>query len=415
MHHIKSLIEFNLKHNSLLDRKISEIDTFYQNENIEEQKNQKLLQLINKTSKNKFYKDFYKSHDVDITKIKDFRDLGKLPIITKNDVKNNADLIKQKPFLIKGYTSGTTGSPLVVYRDLKSIVAENAYVWWYRLQYGLSPKDKKISIRGDLGKNKLFYYDSASKTLHISSFNINSNTFKQIETKIKELKPKALLGYPSSLLTLASIYKQNNQYIKIPLVFTSSETLYGYQEDLICEVFSSKIADWYGNSERTIALYRDGKKYYEPLLYSINEYRSNSILTTSLINDAFPLINYIVNDTVKTDLKYSERNKSIVIDGILGRSESSITLEDGSKIGAAALSLIFKDMDILNSQIIQKSPNSFTFNIVIGTSFKSKKELYKKIIQKLGTEVNIEIKIVTEEEIVYTDSGKYSLVMNSQE
>lgn len=409
---IKSILEFNLKHNYFLNKKIKEIDGFYNADRADDLKNKSFLNLFKIASKNGFYKKLYEDHGINFSRIKNYEDLEILPKISKLDVRNNTHLIKEKPFLIKGYTSGTSGSPLVIYRDLKAIINENAYVSWYRMQSGLQPNDIKISIRGDLEKKELFYYDSVSKTLHISSFNLNETTFNEVFNKIELFKPKALIGYPSSLTTLASLAINNNKKINIPLSFTSSETLYKHQEDLILEAFNSKIFDWYGNSERTISLYRFDHKYYEPLLYSINNYKADSILTTSLINDAFPLINYEVNDVVKTSGNYSETRKSIVIDKILGRIENYLILPDGSKIGSAALSLIFKDMDITNSQIVQvNNTNNMIFNIVVGKSYTNNKILKKRIIQKLGADINIEINKITNEQIIYTDSGKYNLVI----
>jgi phenylacetate-CoA ligase len=410
MNRIKSLIEFNIKHNFLLNKKIKEIDKYYSVSDVESLKNERFLTLINKVSNNKFYKEFYKTHDIDFLQIKTYKDLKNLPILKKNDVKLNSSSIKSSPFLFKGYTSGTSGTPLVVYRDLKSIINENAYVWWYRSQFGLSPNDKKISLRGDLDKGKLFYYDSKSRTLYISSFNLNKTTFNEVWNKINEFKPKAMVGYPSSLFTLAELFKLHNKELKIPLAFTSSETLYPHQELLISDTFQAKICDWYGNSERTIALYRSEEYYYEPLLYSINNYKEDCVISTSLINDVFPLINYEVTDIIKTNGDYSEIKKSKIINKILGRSEGGVQLPDGSKIGSASLSLIFKDMDILNSQIIQVDNHNLIFNIVAGNNFKSEEELEKKIAQKLGTEINVKINKITNEEIIYTSAGKYNLV-----
>ena len=409
---IKSILEFNLKHNFLLNKKIKEIENFYNSDNIEDLKNQQFQSFFKSVSKNPFYKNLYRDYGIDSSMIRTYEDLQILPTITKLDVKQNTNLIKQKTLLFKGYTSGTTGSPLVIYRDLKAIVNENAYVCWYRMQSGLLPNEKKVSIRGDLEKKELFYYDSVSKTLHISSFNLNENTFNEVFNKIKSFQPKALIGYPSSLATLATFVISNKKQIEIPLSFTSSETIYKHQEDLILGAFNSEIFDWYGNSERTISLYRHDKKYYEPLLYSINNYKSDCILTTSLINDAFPLVNYQVDDVVETSLNYSKTKKSIVIDKIHGRVENYLILSDGSKIGSAALSLIFKDIDLVNSQIVHiKKTNTINFNIVVGGTYKNNNNLKKRIREKLGDDMNIEINIITNDEIIYTTSGKYNLVI----
>lgn len=408
-------VKFKIRHNSALNGRIKLIEDYYalSDTNIENLKNQTFLQLIKTAFNNTFYKSYYAEHGVSISQIKNIEDLSILPKITKQQVKDNINQIKQHSFLFKGYTSGTSGAPLVIYRDLNSILNENAYVWWYRTQCGLHWNDKKISLRGDLGKSKLFITDKASNTLFISSFSINKSTFPEILQKITEFKPKALVGYPSSLAILATFFLENDKHLNIPLGFTSSETLYPHQEKLIKDAFETNVFDWYGNSERTIALYRENKKYYEPLLYSVNVYKKKCVLTTSLINKAFPLINYEVNDVISSSNNYSHSKKSMVIDKIEGRTENYVILSDGSKIGSAALSLVFKEMDILNSQIIQDSATSLVFNIVPGKKFTDEQELYHKITAKLGGSMNIRINKITENDIIYTNSGKFNLVISN--
>ena len=87
-------------------------------------------------------------------------------------------------------------------------------------------------------------------------------------------------------------------------------------------------------------------------MYSVNSYKKRNVLTTSLINKDFPLINYKVDDIIETNNTYDKSKLSISINKIKGRQGSFIELYDGSKVGTAALSLIFKDIDIISSQII---------------------------------------------------------------
>lgn len=408
---LKSTIEFNLKYNSILRSKIEEIDRFYNKKNTDQLVNEQFVKIVKIAEKNSFYQKYYSEHQIDFKSIQDPSDLKNLPQLTRSMVKENGHLLKRKLFMSKGYTSGTTGTPLIVYRDFNSIIKENAYVWWYRMQCGLKPKDKKVSIRGNLGKDQLYFFDRASNTLHFSSFSLNKENFEIIWKKILRFQPKAILGYPSSLSVLANLFSEANKKCNIPLCFTSSEELFSHQEIIIQKIFNTCVYDWYGNSERTIALYRDNNKYYEPLLYSVNLYKSEYVLTTSLINNAFPLINYRVEDIIKKSKNYDYIKKSYVIDKINGRKEEYIVLKDGSKVGSAALSLIFKDVDLIVSQIIQLSSQELIFNIVPGPSFCNIENFKKKIIAKLGTKIDFKVNIVSNNEIVYNSSGKYKLII----
>ncbi|MDA8874197.1 hypothetical protein N9H78_00820 [Winogradskyella sp.] len=399
-----------------MDKKIEKIRAYYNSSSYELLKNEAFIKMLNQVYKsNTFYNKFYKSHGVDINSIKSIDDANKLPVLKKTDIRSNALEIKQnKGVLInKGHTSGTTGSPLTVYRDYNSILNEHAYIWWYRINSGLNPKDKKVSIRGDLNREKLYYLDKASNTLFISSFALNDINMAKVMPIIRKFNPKAVLGYPSSLYTIATWLEDNNEALYIPLAFTSSESLLGFQEHKINNAFNTKLFDWYGNAERTIALYREGSKYYEPLLYAINQYKKNKVITTSLINNYFPLIRYEVNDVLKQKGGFSAKNKSIIIESIDGRVEDYVFLPDGTKIGR--LDVVFKGINnIKMAQIIQNNISEIDVRIVPLECFTNKDlvALKQNIIFKLGNDIQINIKKIEKEEIEYSSSGKFKLVIS---
>ena len=412
----KSLINFYLRHNFILSKKIEVINKNYESKNHEFLKNEAFIKLLKNTYKNnRFYSKLYNQHGVNIKSINSIEDAKKLPIITKESVKKYSGLIKQSKglFVRKGYTSGTTGSPLTIYRDYNSILNEHAYIWWYRINSGLSPKDKKISIRGDLNRDTLYYLDKASNTLFISSFALNDSNIAKIIPIVRKFKPKAVLGYPSSLFTFAIWLKEKNEELNIPLSFTSSESLLAFQEDIIKKTFNTNIFDWYGNAERTIALYREGTKYFEPLLYSINEYQTDRVISTSLINNYFPLIRYEVNDVLDNTGKYDFEKKSTIINGIYGRIEDYILLPDGTKIGR--LDVVFKGINNISmAQIIQKEVCSIQIKVVPFSNYSDndEKKLRKNLTNKLGEKLEIKISVVQEDEIEYTKSKKYKLVLS---
>lgn len=76
----------------------------------------------------------------------------------------------------------------------------------------------------------------------------------------------------------------------------------------------------YGTTERTIrlseALNHNG--YYEEPGYSINEYTEDGEITTSLINESFPLIRYKGNDVMEL-MKLDDSNRQVRVKSIEGR------------------------------------------------------------------------------------------------
>ncbi|MDA9045004.1 hypothetical protein N9H95_03795 [Gammaproteobacteria bacterium] len=376
-------------------------------DNEDEIKLKKLKKLLKASKRSKFYSDLYKSRNFDINAIKSLEDIKLIPSINKEMIigKEHSLLVMPKWLMFQGSTSGSSGASLNVFYDYLSVIRENAYVWNYRMQKGLNIKDPSVVVRGNLNKKKLFKFDTFTNTLYISSYNLNKNNIKEIFNRISRLKPKALIGYPSSLSILSKLLDENNYKLCIPLAFTSSESIYSFQKTLIRESFGCKLYDWYGNAERSIALQEEFNEYKEPKLYSINEYHENHIITTSLINNSFPLIRYKVDD--RLDIKNEK------ITAIVGRVDDVVILKDNTAIGR--LDHLFKGVSgIRYAQIIQEQINKIDINIVLNINHKFDSELLEKQIEHwLGIDIVYQINFINENQLVFMPSGKFKMVVSS--
>ena len=278
---------------------------------------------------------------------------------------SDALLTTSKWKLLKNRTSGTTGTPLTVFEDWKSIWREQAYFYCYRKRCGYTYGQPLVSLRGNLGKKDTMMYVHISNTLYLSSYNINEQTVWAYYKGIEKRSPRAIEGYPSSLYNLALLLKDKGLYCNIPVCFTSSENLFGFQRQLIEERFHTKIFDHYGTTERTIRISESIKHdgYFEDPGYSINEYLKDRVISTSLINSAFPLIRYQSSDVVI--LKENTKDERVSIDRIQGRSGNCIKGKDGSIYNNAALTFILTySHNIRYAQFIQKKNGKVLLNIV---------------------------------------------------
>jgi len=403
----KYLFSYLMKYNIIFRyflHKVESYESLSQDE-IDKIRLNKIKKLLKESQKTSFYRELYR--DIDLSSIKSLADLKKLPIVTRDMIQGREEeiLTHSPKFMSLGYTSGSTGEPLRVYYDYLNVLKENAYVWQYRERAGLSFKERKVSIRGDLSRDQIYSYDRYTNTLHLSSFNLNSKYIDQYYRLILDFEPKAILGYPSSLHILVLLLKEHSLKLTIPLGFTSSEKLYPYQRELIESYLDTKIFDWYGNAERSIALYQSDNGYFkEPILYSFNEYNRESITTTALLSSGYLLIRYRVNDLIKWE------NGEIL--EIVGRQEDYILLSDGTRVGRVVR--IFKSVpNIKIGQIIQKKINEIDVNIVADEFSKDDEALLISNIDKiLGGDIVYKITVVPKESIVYTARGKFKTVIS---
>jgi phenylacetate-CoA ligase len=382
----------------------------------------KFIFLLHKAySHSAFYASLYKKHRININKIKSVQDLQYLPVITKHEVVEHREaiFIGSRFNKIKANTSGTSGFTVRVYRDYQSIVEEGAYQWAHRMKFGHQPGMKTVVLRGNLDIQKKEQYDPFTKTLYLSSYHLNIKNAEWYYKRIEDFAPHAIFAYPSSLESLANFFMVLGKTLHVPVIFTSSETLYSYQREKIERVFESRIIDWYGNSERTIALKEEADGWYDQVpLYSVNEFKKDHIITTSLINASFPLIRYKVDDVVQlhTDPHTPPLSSGRRVKEIQGRSDDVLILPDGTRIGL--LCGAFDGVDhVLLSQIVQEGPHTFYVNVVVTDKYNGEDEalLKQQLENYIGPHVPYTIRYVSEDKIIKSKSGKFKLIVNTMQ
>lgn len=417
---IKESIKYFLRSDIFIGNYVKEVENLYTmtSNNLRLRNERRFVELFtNAYLHSPFYSRLYKEHGVSIEDVKSLDDIKKLPIITKDMIREHPEelLTCSKCKLVTNHTSGTTGSPLIVYEPWSQIWWEQAYNTFYRKKCGFIQGNQVIaSLRGHLDRKTRTMYVGVSKTLYLSSFQLNGETIEEYYKMIKRYKPGAIEGYPSSLVHLCQLLKEKGFKCSIPLVFTSSETLNPLQRNLIERVLSAEVFDHYGTTERTIALSerKDHSGYYEVPGYSINEYERDRVVTTSLINSAFPLIRYQVDDVISVD----DINGENVITGIGGRSTVYVTGKDGTRFNAASLTYVAKVIpNIQNVQLVQDEIGRLFVNVVPDSDFNEQciNKSIEAINERIGKgNMDVEFRIISNKDLIYSKSNKLSLIIN---
>lgn len=419
--YLKESIKYLLRSYPVIYSYVKEVERMYNMSHDELQgRNERVfLKIFRKAyTKSSFYHKLYTEAGIKLEDIKCLGDISKLPVVTKDMILHQSDalLTTSKWKLLKNRTSGTTGTPLTVFEDWKSIWREQAYFYCYRKRCGYTYGQPLVSLRGNLGKKDTMMYVHISNTLYLSSYNINEQTVGAYYKGIEKRSPQAIEGYPSSLYNLALLLKDKGLYCNIPVCFTSSENLLDFQRQLIEERFQTKIFDHYGTTERTIRISESIKHdgYFEDPGYSINEHLKDRVVSTSLINSAFPLIRYQSSDVVI--LKENTKDERVSIDKIQGRSGNCIKGKDGSIYNNAALTFILTySHNIRYAQFIQKKNGKVLLNIVPEAVFSSQNldELKQMIDLKIGlSNLELEINLIKEQDLIYTTRNKYSYIIS---
>jgi phenylacetate-CoA ligase len=415
----KDHLLFLARHNSLTAARMRKLDEF-EKMTAEEQEMirwNKVKQMVNVAfTRSPFYKKLYLSFAQD--NIHNIHYLfSELPIVSKQMVRQNVEQIPTAPtrFLKAAHTSGTTGTPLKVYRSAGSMLTEHAYMWHFRKSHGVDFGDAALSLRGVLDNTTMYYYNRSENMLYLSSYLLSKKNIPVYVKMMRKLQPRAIFGFPSSLYNMATMIKELGLGVRIPCIFTSSETVYDFQRHTLQEVFNGRVYDTYGNVERTIAYGQcEYGNYHDLPMYSLNEFVQNGVISTSLTNKAFPLIRYFVDDKFVLEDRICECGKPFNVQRIEGRTDDVIRCEDGSMI--TGMSLSFKGIKGLEyAQIIQKVMSRIQVNVVTNDDFTSedKKVLMYELRKRLPDCLDIDIVQISPEQIVKASSGKFKLVVSA--
>lgn len=415
-----------------------EKNQWYSLSDLTEYQNEKLRALIKHAYHTvPYYTELMKKLNLHPDDIKTVNDLYKLPLLTKQDIKNNFNklisLKFNKHFLRHGHTSGTTGSPLDLVYDIQTCVVHHVADWRQKNWAGLKYGGPFASVQGRLivpikqSSPPFWRKNHINNQLFMSSFHLREDTIPYYFNKIKMDGIKYIEGYPSTIYILAMYLNKRNQTFPLNAVLTSSETLYEFQRASIEKAFCCKVFDYYGMAER--AVFATECEYHQGnhlnMDYGITEFVNNQneivsegefgrIVATSLHNWAMPLIRYQTNDSSSCDYSTCQCGRGFpLMKNVTTKDESIVTLPDGRLISPSVLTHPFKPMvNILESQIIQENKNEFIIKIVKNEKYSQTDEdkLLSAFKERLGKDLIFKFEYV--DEIPRTKNGKLKWVIS---
>jgi phenylacetate-CoA ligase len=364
-------------------------------------------------------------------------DLHKLPVLRRSDVKNHSSKLmstKYPKWLLRhGHTSGTTGSPLDFFYDIRTCVVHHVADWRQKYWAGLKFDQPFASLQGRMivpleQEGPPFWRKNyINNQLFLSSFHLREKNIPYYLEKLKQDDIKFIEGYPSTVYILA-LYLEKHQ-LKFPLhaVLTSSETLFDYQRETIEDAFACRVFDFYGMAERVVFATEctTHSGHHLNSDYGITEFldsrdepvtngRLGKIVATSLYNYAMPFIRYETNDScaVKTE-KCPCGRAFLLMEDVATKNESIISLPDGRLISPSVLTHPFKPMkNVIESQIVQETIDQLNIKIVRTEKYSKddERQLCSAFKERLGVQMKIDTEYV--DSIPRTGNGKLKWVVS---
>lgn len=384
------------------------------------------------------YHKKYKDAGIHPEDISGVDELYKLPLITKED------LIQAYPneFLPINYnkknayivsTSGSSGKPLSMYKDIGCVTIETLCEIRQFRTYGINWRKSRITNIGDFFlsgssdeeclrnglMNELSLFFPLNNCQHLCT----SEKVKNLLEKIEEFEPELIIGYASVLRGIASLKREKDYKKAHPRVIISSgEILDPYSRDYIETAFDADVFDLYATTEGGPMAFECLEKklhinsdfvHVEILDKNeqpVHDSEIGNIVITRLYPGGTPIIRYAgLNDIAALE---SDRcdcgNNTPLLKSLEGRKNDIIISPDGRIFPAATIPLPlikisnkFQSHQIKRFQFIQEKIDEIQILIEMDdeknvNTEKLLDEIKKDYQEFLGRFVNIQVKEIKE-------------------
>ena len=368
--------------------------------------------------------------------LKSMADLGRLPLLTKVDIRANLQRLKSERALdLRRFnTGGSSGEPLIFYIGKERVSHDVAAKWRATKWWGVDIGDPEIVVWGspiELGTQDLLrnLRDRLMRTQLLPAFEMSDSKVDDFIGKIRRARPNMLFGYPSAIAHIASRAKSTGRLMNdlgIKVAFVTAEKLYESQRELIQDIFGCPVANGYGGRDAGFIAHEcpEGGMHIsaEDIIVEVLDPAGNPVPTgdageiviTHLATGAFPFIRYRTGDVgVLSDETCVCRRGLPLLKEIQGRSTDFVIAQDGTIMHGLALVYVVRDIPgVRKFKIVQESLTKTRVLLAtdLGFSEVDIENIRKGIGKRLGSGVDVSIERVPD--IPREASGKSRYVVS---
>lgn len=403
-----------------------------------------------------FYHDLYKRLAITSDELSTVTDLSSLPVLSKSNYRNESEgfyAANVPTYLrLERATSGSTGEPFLFCLDRRALPIIFASHLFYDSWHGLRPLDRYIRIvappaaviplpagtptvvrlrQAVTDRLQRFYENRTQRKIQL--WEVDSERARDIWQRIESFRPKFVMGYTSSLATIADELLRQNLRLSRPVsgVIATAETLSLPRRRLIQQYFDAPIINRYGLREFgswSAQSCAESPDYFhintELVVCEIlrqdgtvcNAGETGRVVLTDLHNFARPFIRYETGDLAVAVSESCSCGRGFPLLGpIEGRSLECLRTPAGGEISPAILGhFLFVYHDHLNAvrhyQLVQETDRRVTLLVVPGEGWDEQRQarLRSDLSRLIGEEV--EVNVQTVREIPPENSGKRPII-----
>ncbi|MCU0510794.1 MAG: AMP-binding protein [Anaerolineae bacterium] len=380
-----------------------------------------------------YYGRLFGEHGFDPASLVTLADLARLPFLDKPRIRAHVEDLKSRSTgpLVKYNTGGSTGEPLVFYMGMGRVVAAKwrATRWW-----GVDIGDPEVVLWGspvELGRQDRYraIRDRLFRTYLLPAFQMSEAQMDDYCREIRRISPRMVFGYASAVALLARHARSRGHRLDdlgVRVVFTTGETLYPDQREVIEAVFGAPVANGYGSRDAGFIAHQcpSGSLHVsaEDIVVELVDAEggpvapgeSGEIVVTHMATDDFPFIRYRTGDVAVASGARCPCGRGLpVLDEVQGRSTDFIRTVSGNQMHALALIYEVRDKPGVRAfKFIQGEDLSLELLLDGGPELTAEVEgqIRAGLTRRMGPGTVLQIRRVTE--IPPEKSGKYRYVVS---
>lgn len=372
--------------------------------------------------------------------IRNLDDYARLPVLTKQDIRDNFDTLQarsQRGAMLHKATGGSTGEPLRFgytreSYERRTAVALRGYGW-----AGASLGRRTAYVWGGMGtignpsrrhlfKEKL--YHAAFHRRMLDSYTMRDDNLVSFADEIEAFAPAVIVAYVGPIVRLAQWMIENGRTIRgVESVIGAAEALHDFQRAILEAAFpGARAYNTYGCREFMLIAsecgHRDGLHVNADHLVvellpmpGTTSDQTGELAITDIGNYGMPFMRYLNGDmATRGDASVCACGRGLPrLAQIDGRKLDAIRTSSGHILPGVYFSRLFRDIPgVRRFQVVQERLDAFRLSVVPGPGFSAEQETYirREIAKVLGSDVALDLRLV--DDIPLTASGKQRLTIS---
>jgi phenylacetate-CoA ligase len=383
-----------------------------------------------------FYRRKYSAAGFAPGDLKQADDFARLPILTKEELRSGIGEIVAEGCppsrLLKKFTGGSTGIPVMVYHDLASALMIDGLHRRTIGSWGLKHGCRTAHIWGLNRLNEQYLHSTQSSWRRfltnyvlLDAFDMTREKLTEFHDLLSRFRPELIISYTSAMVSFARfVQERGGTGLSPAAIWLTSEPTHEFQKSLVERVFQSTVFDQYGSVE---VLFCASECSVRNGLHINSDFRlieiadstgrplgpghKGQVVVTDLANYAAPLIRYRNEDIASLLDRPCECGRTLpLMSKVDGRIYDMFVLPDGSEVYGHRFTTFFYDYvdQVRNFQVHQTDPAHAVVRIV-ATPRCAREELSSRVqsVFRSYTKGLIAFEILFVEEIPAEASGKY--------